>query len=251
MCYDIKASLEVQIKRTKRRGDLTAVEKIKEHLIPITDLPLHRASGFIHPQLLLYTDRQPEFPEVATWGLVPHWINDEEQLKKIWNNTLNARGETIFEKRSFRDSAQHKRCIVYVDGYYEHHHYKKKTFPFYIYRKDDKPLALAGLYSEWINPKTNGKVNTFTIVTTEGNELLSKTHNNPKLKGPRMPLILSDNLEDDWLNPKRNEIDVQSLIKIYLQDQLVYHSVNKLRGKGYLGNVEGISNKVFYEELEF
>ncbi len=51
MCYDIKASLEAQIKRAKRRGDLAAVEEIKENLIPITDLPLHHASGFSHPEL--------------------------------------------------------------------------------------------------------------------------------------------------------------------------------------------------------
>jgi len=251
MCYDIKASLEAQLKRVKRRGDLAAIEEIKENLVPITDLPLHHASGFSHPKLLIYTNRQPEFPEVATWGLAPHWVNDEEQLKKFWNNTLNARGETIFEKPSFRGSAQHNRCIVYVDGFYEHHHFNKKTFPFYIYRKDNEPLALAGLYSEWANPKTRGKMNTFTIVTTKGNELLSKIHNNPKLKGPRMPLILSDDLEDDWLNPKQNESDVQNLITIYPEDQLVYHTVNRLRGKEYLGNIEGISNEVLYEELDF
>ncbi len=251
MCYDIKASLEAQLKRAKRQVDLAAIEEIKENLVPITDLPLHHASGFSHPELLIYTDRQPEFPEVATWGLVPHWINDEEQLKKFWNNTLNARGETIFKKPSYRDSAQHNRCIVYIDGFYEHHHFNKKTFPFYIYRKNNEPLALAGLYSEWVNPKTRGKINTFTIVTTEGNELLSKIHNNPKLKGPRMPLILSDDLEDDWLNPKHNESDVQGLIKIYPEDQLEYRTVNKLRGKEYLGNIQEISNEVLYEELEF
>ena len=67
----------------------------------------------------------------------------------------------------------------------------------------------------------------------------------------RMPLILSDDLEDDRLNPNHNESDVQSLIKIYPEDQLVYHTVNRLRGKEYLGNIEKISNEVLYEELEF
>ncbi len=253
MCYDIKASLEAQIKRAKRKGDLAAVEEIKENLIPFTDLPLHHVSGFSHPELLIYTDRQPEYPEVATWGLVPHWINDTEQLKKFWNNTLNARGETIFEKPSFRKSAQNQRCIVYVDGFYEHHHFNKNTYPFYIYKRDKQPLVLAGLYSEWTNPETGGILNTFSIVTTEGNELMSKIHNNPKLKGPRMPLILPEDLEDNWLNPITNELDkraLQDLIQKYPEDELSCHTVTKLRGKDYPGNVAEISNEVVYNELE-
>ena len=72
-----------------------------EKLTPLTDLPLYHASGFSHPELLIYTNESPEFSMVATWGLVSHWVRDEEQLKKTWNNMLNARGETIFEKPSF------------------------------------------------------------------------------------------------------------------------------------------------------
>jgi putative SOS response-associated peptidase YedK len=254
MCYDIKASLEAQLKRAKRKGDLGAVDEIMEKLIPYTDLPIHHASGFSHPEVLIYTDRQPEYPEVATWGLVPHWVDDEAQLKKFWNNTLNARGETIFEKPSFRDAAEHRRCIIYVDGFYEHHHYNNNTYPFYIYRKDKEPLALAGLYSEWINPETKGKLNTFSIVTTTGNALLKKIHNNPKLKGPRMPLILSEISEDKWLNPIHNDADkkqIQQLITPFPEDQLTFHTVSKLRGRAYKGNVENIAEEVLYEELQF
>ncbi|MFO7719874.1 MAG: SOS response-associated peptidase family protein [Gillisia sp.] len=52
------------------------------------------------------------------------------QLKELWNKTLNARGETIFEKPSFRESANHNRCLIYINGFYEHHHLDGKTFPF-------------------------------------------------------------------------------------------------------------------------
>ncbi|MBF8149636.1 SOS response-associated peptidase [Winogradskyella sp. F6397] len=254
MCYDIKASLESQLKRAKRKGDLSAIEEIIEDLIPLTDLPLHHVSGFNHPELLIYTDRQPEFPEVATWGLVPEWVNDAEQQKKFWNNTLNARGETIFEKASFKTSAVNHRCIIYVDGFYEHHHYNNKIYPFYIHRKDNEPMALAGLYSEWTNPETGGLMNTFSIVTTEGNAVMSKIHNNPKLKTSRMPLILLENQEDEWLHNIENEsdkINIQELIKKFPSEALAFHTVNKLRGKAYSGNVEGISEKVIYDDLEF
>lgn len=254
MCYDIKASLEAQLNRARRRGDLIAIAEIEEKLIPYTNLPIHHASGFSHPELLIYTDRSPEFPEVATWGLVPHWVRDQEQLKKLWNNTLNARGETIFEKPAFRDAAKHNRCIIYIDGFYEHHHFNGNAYPFLIQKNDHTPIALGGLWSEWTNPVTGGQVKTFSIVTTKGNPMMAKIHNNPKLRGPRMPLILPEELEDRWLDPINDELDIQQiqeLVQSFPESELQAHTVRKLRGKSYIGNVEEISKPYSYEELEF
>ncbi len=254
MCYDIKASLEAQLTRAQREQDYQAIEEIMEKLIPLTDLPIHHASGFSHPELLIYTDRSPNYPEVATWGLVPHWVRDQEQLKKLWNNTLNARGETIFEKPSFRNAAKNNRCIIYVDGFYEHHHYKGKTYPFFIKQNNNEPLAIAGLWSEWTDDETGGSINTFTIVTTEGNPLLAKIHNNPKLKGPRMPFILPSELEDQWLVHIDDELDqksIEELIQSYPEEELTAHTVTRLRGKEYIGNVKEVSDPFEYEELEF
>lgn len=253
MCYDIKATYEAQLKRAKRNNDFQAIEEIMEKLIPLTDLPLFHASGFSHPEMLIYTDRSPLFPEVATWGLVPDWIKNEEELKKSWNNTLNARGETIFEKPSFRESAMSHRCLIYIDGFYEHHHFNKQTFPFYIQRKDNNPIALAGLYSEWHDPNSHGKLKTFSIVTTVGNHMMSKIHNNPKIKGPRMPVILSEELENRWLNPIEKENDIQvikELIKPFPEEKLEAYTTRKLRGKEYIGNVEEISEEYQYNDFK-
>lgn len=252
MCYDIKASYEAQLKRAKQKGDLIAVEEILEKLIPLTDLPLHHASGFSHPELLIYTDKSPEFPDIATWGLVPDWITDEDHLKKFWNNTLNARGETIFEKPSFKESAKNNRCVIYLDGFYEHHHHNNKTYPFFIQREDREPLVVAGLWNEWHHPQTSGKMKTFSIVTTVGNSMMARIHNNPKIKGPRMPLILSEEKIEQWLDPIQNESDqikIQQLIQTFPETELEAHTVRKLRGKEYPGNVETISDHFVYEEL--
>ncbi len=253
MCYDIKTSLEAQLKRARRYNDQEAIEEIEKKLAPYTDLPLFHVSGFQHPKVFIYTDDQPDMPSVATWGLIPHWVKDNIQMKKIWNNTLNARGETIFEKPSFRYSARNKRAIVYVDGFYEHHHYQGKTYPFYISRKDGQPMAMAALWSDWQEPEKGEWLRSFSIVTTEGNPLLAKIHNNPKLKGPRMPLILPEELEDDWLQSVQDDLDIkkiQELIQSYPEGELQAYPVSKLRGKAYMGNVPEISEKVIYEELE-
>lgn len=252
MCYDIKASLEAQLNRAKRSGDKKAMEEILEELVPLTDLPLHHASGFNHPKLLIYTDRSPDFPVVSSWGLVPHWVKDRAQLNKLWNNTLNARGETIFEKPSFREAAKNSRCIIYIDGFYEHHHYKGKTYPFFIHFKDQSPIALAGLWSEWYDSETKAMLNSFSIVTTTGNSMMAKIHNNPKLEGPRMPVILPSEMEDQWLNPVHDDLDkqqIEALITAFPENELKAYTVGRLRGKEYRGNIPEISKEVVYSEL--
>lgn len=254
MCYDIKASLNAQMKRARHYGDAKAIKEIEEKLLPLTDLPLFHSSGFAHPRLLIYTGRSRGFPEVASWGLVPHWVKDNEQRKKIWNNTLNARGETIFEKPAFREAARYNRCIIPVDGFYEHHHFQGQTYPFFIHKKDGEPLSLAGLWNEWADPGTGEILNTFTIVTTTGNPLLAKIHNNPKAEGPRMPLILPEELEEKWLSAVEDEVDmkgIEELIQPYPAGELEAHTVGRLRGKDYKGNVAEISEEVNYPELSF
>lgn len=253
MCYDIKASKEAQLKRALRHGDQKAVEQIKQELIPFTDLPIHHASGFQHPKLLIYTEESDHLPIVATWGLVPHWVRDREQSRKYWNNTLNARGETVFEKPAFRDAAREHRCLIYVDGFYEHHHYKKHRYPFYISRKDTQPLVFAGVWNNWRDPDSGESLNTFSIVTTEGNDLLGKIHNNPKLKGPRMPLILPDEIASDWLDVIDEDLDqkkIEDLIRSYPDEELKAHTVPRLRGKDYPGNIPEICKVYEYPELD-
>lgn len=252
MCYDIKASLESQLKRALRSGDSQVAEEIREKLLPLTDLPLYHASGFSHPRLLIYTDSDPDFPLVATWGLVPHWVKDQAQKNKLWNQTLNARGETIFEKPSFRMAARSKRCLIYIDGFYEHHHHGGSTYPYFIYRKDHQPLILAGLYSDWTDPDSGETLTTFSIVTTEGNPMMARIHNNPKLQGPRMPLILPEALAEKWLQTIDDPPDqkaIQELIRSFPEEPLKAHTVSRLRGKAYPGNIPEISQEVSYPEL--
>ncbi len=79
----------------------------------------------------------------------------------------------MFELPSFEDSANHKRCLIPVDGFYEYHHKKGKTFPFYISRKDANPMVLAGLWSEWLHPADNQSIVSCNIVTTKANKLMT------------------------------------------------------------------------------
>jgi len=249
MCYDVQSKLETLLKRAIRFHDDEGIRRIKEELAPYLKNHFH-ASGFTHPALLIYPDKNPITPIPSVWGLIPHWVKDQKQKLQIWNNTINARGETIFEKPSFRDAALKNRCILYLDGFYEHHYHKSKPYPFFIFKKDEKPMAIAGLWSEWLDKESGEIVNTFTIVTTKANDIMKKIHNNPKLTEARMPVILSEENEDKWLESTLDENFIKSIIQPYTEDELAYHSVQKLKGKNAIENSPEASEEFIYDELE-
>ncbi len=112
-------------------------------------------------------------------------------------------------------------------------------------------MIFAGLSEEWEDPESGKLWRSFTIVTTVGNELLSQIHNNPKLKGPRMPLILDRENQKTWLedwevNPEDRLEHLKNNIMI---EDLKAHPVAPIRGKKALGNVAEALVKYNYPEL--
>ena len=210
---------------------------------------LFQSSGFTHPKMFIYPNKE-SLPIIATWGLVPHWVKDEKGKVQIWNNTLNARGESIFEKPSFRDAAKSKRCLLYLDGFYEHHHLGGKTYPFFIRKKDNEPFPVAWLWSEWLDKETRIKLISFSIVTTIGNEMMAKIHNNPKLEGPRMPVILPDKLADIWIEPSRSQKELTELLLPLTEGLLHAHTVYKIAGKDTKGNNPEAEEEFIYSEIQ-
>lgn len=207
----------------------------------------YHLSGFNHSELLAYDKLDGKLRlRSHTWGLIPTWIKSEYDAHQIWNNTINARGETIFEKPSFKDSAKSKRCVIPLDGFYEFKHHKGKTFPHIIREVDDKPMMVGGLLSKWLNKESGELVDTISLVTTKANPYMAKIHNPPGREA-RMPLILNDEDVETWLNG--NEEDVKKLIRPNNRIELKSHTVRKLSGKSYIGDVEEIMEEYSYPEL--
>ena len=101
---------------------------------------------------------------------------------------INARGETVRSRPSFRDAFAHRRCIIPADGFYE---WKAKQ-PYAITHADGTPLAFAGLWAPWQDLRT------CTIVTTSANERISELHD-------RMPVVLPRESWDAWLDPDNTD----------------------------------------------
>ena len=138
------------------------------------------------------------------WGLVPFWAKDPT----IGNRMINARAETVAEKPSFRTSFKSRRCVVPADGFYEWQKTGTGKQPYFFRLRDRQPFGMAGLWDRW--EKGDGQpLETFTILTTQPNELVATAHH-------RMPVILSPTQVDLWLDPMANpEADFGALCNPY------------------------------------
>lgn len=147
----------------------------------------------------------PRHLEVMRWGLIPSWAKDP----KIGNSLINARGETVAEKPSFRSAFKRRRCLILADGFYE---WKKEEgggkTPYFIQMADERPFAIAGLWEVW-RPADGSEIPTCTIVTTTPNSVMAQLHD-------RMPVILAPEQYDTWLaEGERPAPELLSLIQPY------------------------------------
>jgi putative SOS response-associated peptidase YedK len=142
------------------------------------------------------------------WGLVPSWAKDV----KIGSRLINARVETVHDKPAFRRAFVKHRCLLPADGFYEWEKVKdeqsgkSRKQPYFIHPEDGQVLALAGLYEYWRDPEIKHDddpaawLMTCTIITTEATDAAGRIH-------PRMPLALTPDHYDAWLDPGEQDHD--------------------------------------------
>ena len=133
------------------------------------------------------------------WGLIPSW----SQNKSFANKLINARCETLLEKPSFKNLVNTQRCIVPSNGFYEWDPVSK--LPYFVKPADSSLMNFCGLHTLWMD-ENRRPVNTFTIITTKSNQIMSEIHH-------RMPVILEQGSEHKWLSRSNNFTAVQSLVK--------------------------------------
>jgi putative SOS response-associated peptidase YedK len=142
--------------------------------------------------------------DLLRWGLVPSWAQDPS----VGNRMINARAETAAERPAFRDAMRRRRCLVPADGFYEWQKQEgsKRKQPHLIRMKGDRPFAFAGLWDTW--RRGDEPLESFTILTTSPNELVRPIHD-------RMPVIISCEDYDRWLDPRVDSAGVADLLKPY------------------------------------
>lgn len=226
MCYHVSFEVSLQ-KILEVFPDLLIDSKLSEYFLSASYV-----NGFdhrMHPVML--TGRKDGKRHLAEmmWGFIPNWVRNMEEAARMWNGykdetgkfkpgiiTLNAIGEEMLSKPMYKDAALNRRCVVFVDGFYEWHHYyplgkrgeRLKTavkYPHHIRLKNNPQpfIMMAGIWNAWRHTDVDtstGEVTeqvtpTFSIVTTAANELMAKIHNSKK----RMPCILTKEQAEEWI----------------------------------------------------
>ena len=171
------------------------------------------------------------------WGLLPSWAKDPT----IGNKLINARGETVAEKPSFRSAFKSHRCIIPASGFYEWKTERGVKYPWYISLKSGEPMAFAGLWETW-HPKAGETAESCCIITTGANELMQQIHD-------RMPVVLDPEQWEAWLSPKERQVDhLLPMIHPHEADSMqawpVTKELNKVGVRNDAGLVERISSLI-------
>ena len=209
------------------------VNLIKEELesrygATLIDPDKYRPSYYYHafglPAIPAICSVNPSRIQLLKWGLIPAWTKSIDEANIIRYRTFNARSESITTKPSFSSSFRSKRCIIPVKGFFEWQHVGNEKIPWYVYHAENEVLSIAGLYDDWIENNTGEVFSTFSIVTTEANDLMAHIHNS----GKRMPVILDKHSESRWVDLSTSPTDALNLLYPSPSEILKAHTISPL-----------------------
>ena len=206
---------------------MTPVDQLTERFEAEPTRPLEpRYNCAPGQQLPVITNDEPDRLQFFKWGLTPEWADEEQGL-------INARSETVRKKRSFAEAYASRRCLVPCDGFYEWVDRGDRKQPYRVAFEDDRPFAVAGLWERWEEPTRqtglaefgsgdqtdeSTTLETFTILTTEPNDLISELHH-------RMAVVLAPERESTWLDGTPEA--AAELLDPYPDDELTAYPVSE------------------------
>ena len=188
--YETYSDEELYVRYLSKRPSAPLVLAPIYNLCPTQDSPVLRlVSG------------QRQFSTMR-WQLVP--ATEPAFTTKL--STINARSETVFETRLYRDLVVRQRCIVPLSGFFEWKKTGSQKRPFKIQLRAEPIMSVAGIWDTW-HPGSPDERHSFSILTTAANELMREIHD-------RMPVILGRSDEDAWLDPEIDErMELEKLLK--------------------------------------
>ena len=150
------------------------------------------------------------------WGLVPSWSNNLKSNAGM----INARGETVAQKPSFRALLRNRRCLIPADGYYEWQNTDGRKQPHFIRLKNDSAFAFAGLWDLWVDKNGSTALESCCIITIAANRLLAPVHD-------RMPVMLEQKDYDEWLDPDvKDAARLERLLRQYSEEEMEAYPVS-------------------------
>ncbi|MFZ5616631.1 MAG: SOS response-associated peptidase [Pseudomonadota bacterium] len=184
--------------------------------------------------------REREFA-LARWGFIPSWARKDYLEKTGGKPLINARGETVADKPTFRNAFRRRRCLIPADGFYEWRTEKGARQPYLIKPVVGGLLAFAGVWETAIDPD-GGEIDTAAIITAQSGPDIAPLHN-------REPVVVALKDYAQWLNADEQSAGIAlSLIKAppkgFWTCHAVSKAVNNARNEG-----EALAREIGQQEL--
>lgn len=162
------------------------------------------------------------------WGLIPHWTRDLSKAQPY--KTFNARMESLQTNGSklWLHCRNSHRCVIPMRGFYEWLSARGTKQPYFIKRKDNKLMFVAGMYD--VVRTKDQEVYSYTIVTGAAPTNLKWLHE-------RMPVMLKPNSEEwkIWMDDKKHVWTDKELKTVlepkYPEELMEWYEVSKDVGK--------------------
>lgn len=136
-------------------------------------------------ELLAIVDGDHLSARNMTWGIHPKWSS---------SLLINAKSETVSEKRTFAKAFKERRCLVPCTGWYEWKDEGCKTKQRYLFTHEgDQPFLMAGVWYP------HEDLDQLVTLTTKPNKKCAEIHN-------RMPVVIEPNMIELWLAGSGEEV---------------------------------------------
>jgi putative SOS response-associated peptidase YedK len=208
--------------RYVRRSDKQKIAEYFHANPQPAELPMPGADYNIAPtthQPIIRQSRESGEREMvlARWGLVPFFTKELSDIKGL--STINARAESVTKAPTWREPMKKRRCIVPATAFVEWEKAGKPPKKPYVFElANGNPIGFAGLWDAW-KDREGHWLQSFAIVTTEANELMSRVH-------PRMPCILHPRDYDRWLDREQTEQLPVDLLRPLDSDEMEMFEAN-------------------------
>lgn len=243
MCYH--KSLTARFEQLMEYYSTTHSEVVEE----LYSIKYHENGFDFQPGPVVTSGRTNEL-QMLRWGFVPFWVKDEASAMRMRASTLNCISEEMYDKPAFRDAAREgKRCLIPCTGFFEWRWMDekgKKKIPYFVHFKDQPIFSIAGLYSRWTDRSSGQRYDSYTVLTTRANGLMSTIHNSKK----RMPVILPREYEKDWLNRDLTREDVLALCEPVDDQRMAARTISRrITSRTEETNVPQVLDEEDYGEL--
>jgi len=188
-------------------------EAFTDFPVPSFDYRPETYKDYVAPILRLNDGAKSTDP--ATFGMVPR--KHIPPGVKVFD-TMNARSESIGEKRSFSGAWKRLQlCLIPCRSFFEPNYETGKPVRWRIGVKDRPALAIAGLWREWQDPEGVSLSFTMLTVNAEDHPLMKRFHRPGAEK--RSVVILRPEEYDDWLGSRSTD-EARSFLNLYPADEM-------------------------------